>query len=354
MVYFYFIVVNNTLEHITKESIRKQVWDYLEKHNLALFPRPVHGRIPNFKGSEAAAQKLADLEVFRNAKCIKISPDKPQEPVRRQALQLRKEVLMPIPRLRSGLFVRLTPHSFSNDDIKYASTINGAKELGRPVGLDAVLTIDILILGSVAVSSQGFRIGKGEGFADLEYAILMEMGAINESTPVITTVHDCQVFEDLPQNLFKEHDTLVDIIVTPTRVIHTTARTNNLPRPHGVIWSLLTPKQVADMPILQILRKKHISNGELCSLKSISYQLSLRITNIPKTTRVRELKDLLASNGIKPSSITWHGATGSAILHYDESHGQNTHQVNKDHICSVLNTLKIGSNQLRVNSENVS
>ena len=34
---------------VTKASIRQRIWDYLEKHNLANFPRPVHHRIPNFK-----------------------------------------------------------------------------------------------------------------------------------------------------------------------------------------------------------------------------------------------------------------------------------------------------------------
>lgn len=32
-----------------------------------------------------------------------------------------------------------------------------------------------------------------QGFAELEYGILRWMGAIDEHTPVVTTVHDCQV-----------------------------------------------------------------------------------------------------------------------------------------------------------------
>lgn len=39
----------------------------------------------------------------------------------------------------------------------------------------------------------GYRIGKGEGFADMEYAMMVSMGAVNESTVVVTVVHDCQV-----------------------------------------------------------------------------------------------------------------------------------------------------------------
>lgn len=39
----------------------------------------------------------------------------------------------------------------------------------------------------------GWRIGKGEGFADLEYGMMRCIGAVDENTPIITTVHDCQV-----------------------------------------------------------------------------------------------------------------------------------------------------------------
>lgn len=39
----------------------------------------------------------------------------------------------------------------------------------------------------------GHRIGKGEGFADLEFAMLVKMNAVNENTVIVTTVHDDQV-----------------------------------------------------------------------------------------------------------------------------------------------------------------
>lgn len=39
----------------------------------------------------------------------------------------------------------------------------------------------------------GWRIGKGEGYADMEYAMMVSMGAVQEDTPVVTIVHDCQV-----------------------------------------------------------------------------------------------------------------------------------------------------------------
>lgn len=39
----------------------------------------------------------------------------------------------------------------------------------------------------------GHRIGKGEGFADLEFAMLVKVNAVNENTVIATTVHDDQV-----------------------------------------------------------------------------------------------------------------------------------------------------------------
>ena len=63
----------------------------------------------------------------------------------------------------------------------------------------------------------GLRIGKGEGFADLEWAMMSSMGAVNDSTVVVATCHDCQVL-DLPEKLFGPHDLNVDFILTPTQV----------------------------------------------------------------------------------------------------------------------------------------
>jgi hypothetical protein len=59
-----------------------------------------------------------------------------------------------------------------------------------------------------------------KGFAELEYGILRWMGAIDGNTPVVTTIHDCQLLEEgIDPSQMLEHDVPVDIIVTPTQVI---------------------------------------------------------------------------------------------------------------------------------------
>ena len=56
-----------------------------------------------------------------------------------------------------------------------------------------LIQVDLIIVGSVAVSEKGYRIGKGEGFADMEWGMMATMGAVRSETIVVTIVHDCQV-----------------------------------------------------------------------------------------------------------------------------------------------------------------
>ena len=73
-----------------------------------------------------------------------------------------------IGRRRRKPFIKLEPHRL--DDPRRASTIRGAFALGRPIGLDEMSHVDLIMAGSVAVNRAGARIGRGEGYSDLEYA----------------------------------------------------------------------------------------------------------------------------------------------------------------------------------------
>ena len=75
-----------------KWDLRKKVWNFLEDNDLADFPRPVHHRIPNFKESAKAGERLAELPEFINAKVVKVNPDTPQKSVRVAALRSEKSL----------------------------------------------------------------------------------------------------------------------------------------------------------------------------------------------------------------------------------------------------------------------
>lgn len=104
----------------------------------------------------------------------------------------------------------------------------------------------------MCVSPDGYRLGKGKGFADLEFAMMMRMGAVTQDTIVVTTVHDCQIFDSLPPQIFKEYDVPVDIIVTPTQTIIVNPK---LKKPSCIMWHMLSERRIKSMPVLQQLRE---------------------------------------------------------------------------------------------------
>lgn len=258
------VISLDAMESLTKESIRQKIWNHLEENNLAEFPRPVHQRIPNFKGATGASDHLPSMDLFQKARAVKVNPDKPQQQARFRILESNKTLLVPTPRLRKGLFNRISPPPGANKKmLQICASSQGVRQYSIPVGLDSKMKIDLVIIGSVAVSSKGQRIGKGEGFADLEYAMMSSMGAVGPETIVVTTVHDCQVL-DLPDHLFSDHDLGVHFILTPTRVINCR---NDRPQPTGVIWSILTREKYEQIPILAILRKREQEIGRDVRLK---------------------------------------------------------------------------------------
>merc|ERR1719229_288626 len=92
-----------------KWAIRKRVWDYMEEHDIAANPRPVHHRIPNFVGAELTAKQVELLPEFQRARWVKVNPDSPQKEVRLAVLRAGKMLMVPQPRLRTGFFSVLDP-----------------------------------------------------------------------------------------------------------------------------------------------------------------------------------------------------------------------------------------------------
>ncbi|WP_256391995.1 5-formyltetrahydrofolate cyclo-ligase [Natronoarchaeum rubrum] len=231
-----------------KQELRDRVWDELEDSGEARFPYPPHGRIPNFAGADAAADRLAETDAWRSADAIKSNPDAPQLPVRRAALRAGKTVYMAVPRLRDEeCFLRLDPAAI--DDIDHATTIGGSAEVGVQVRPEAMPPIDLIVAGSVAVTEAGARVGKGEGYSDLEYGVLQAFDLVGESTTVATTVHERQVVaEDVPVDA---HDVPLDLVVTPERTIETETPHD---RPAGLDWTVLSKERIEEIPVLASLR----------------------------------------------------------------------------------------------------
>jgi len=230
---------------MTKTEIRETLWTRIDAAGAARFPEP-HGRVPNFIGADAAAARLSDLAVWRQALAIKIDIDAPQHPVRRAALAAGKVVYLAIPRLRhEKCFVELDPKRLGSS-LALPTNLTAACRRGRLVTPRDMRPIDLIVTGAVAVTRAGARLGKGGGYADLEYAVLREEGRIRESTPILTTVHPLQIVRHRIPML--AHDIPVDFIVTPD---DTRAARAAHPRPRGIYWNLLRPMRISRIPLLR-------------------------------------------------------------------------------------------------------
>jgi len=234
-----------------KAALRQDVWSAMRAAKVARFPGAT-GRIPNFTGAEAAAERLRAMPAWQAAGTLKANPDSAQLPVRQRALEDGKTVYMAVPRLAGPEpFFALDPDHLSEPPRKAAS-ISGASRSARRVTLADLSPVDLVVMGSVAAGEDGARLGKGGGFADLEFALATAAGLIGPDTVCVTTVHELQVVGagTIP---LTSHDVPVDFIVTPERVIDCRARHG--PRPAiGICWADLTEEKIAAIPLLAALR----------------------------------------------------------------------------------------------------
>ncbi len=229
----------------SKQAAREWVWDRLQADKLARFPFPPHGRIPNFAGARAAAERLFEQPPWQNAACIKVNPDSPQAHVRELALNRGIRVYVPTPRLQGG-FHLLDPLRIPPGKRREAATLKSMAAWSVPVPLDQLPQLDAIVTGCAAVTAGGRRAGKGAGYSDLEFAILRELGF--DAVPVATTVHDVQVVDDFP---IEDNDIPLSLICTPGRVIRVEKPP---PAPTGIDWSRLDEADLEAMPILAELQ----------------------------------------------------------------------------------------------------
>jgi 5-formyltetrahydrofolate cyclo-ligase len=234
----------------SKNEIREQTWSRLQEEKVTRFPG-AEGRIPNFTGAEACARVLSQMRFWQGARVLKANPDSPQRAIRQRALEEGKIIYMAVPRLHSDKpFFELDPKKLKCSTY-VASSIKGAAKYGRPVSLEEVRKIDLIVCGSVAVNRRGARVGKGGGYSDLEFALLTEEKRIDRKTPIVTSVHRLQIVnEEIPMT---KHDIPLSAIVTPNEIIEIDSLQ---PRPKGIYWNMLPPEKITAIPVLNKRKRR--------------------------------------------------------------------------------------------------
>jgi len=228
-----------------KDTIRQEVWSAMVHEGAYKGGRSIFDRIPDFHGTQEAAERVFELPAWRSARVVKSNPDLPQRPLRRRALEDGKIVYMAVPRLREAqCFVELDP-SVLQASPAGASTISGAFRHGKLVTIEEMRPVDLVVSGSVAVNRGGTRIGKGGGYADLEFGLAVAAGIVGPDTPVVTTIHAVQLLdEELP---WTHHDVPLSYLATPHETI---LCTGEFPRPVGIYWEDLDQSKIDEIPVL--------------------------------------------------------------------------------------------------------
>jgi 5-formyltetrahydrofolate cyclo-ligase len=226
-----------------KQRLRERVWERLEREGEVIGGK-ARDRIPNFRGAEEAADRLAAHSAWQAARVVKSNPDKAQLPVRVLALRQGRLLFMAVPKLATREpFYRLDPAKLTVPFDQAAGSYSAADHAQR-VGLHDMTPIDLIMCGSVAVNHEGQRIGKGAGYSDIEIGLLSDAGLIHADTVIATTVHPLQVLDQpIPVT---DHDFHVDLIITPDQTI-TCPRDS---RTHTIHRNHLTPEKIAAIPSL--------------------------------------------------------------------------------------------------------
>lgn len=237
-----------------KGDIRRTVWAELRKvakpdsrfhWNFAEF-------IPDYEGSDRCVELLRGLKEYKKANLLMITPDNNLAKLRELCILDEKSYIMPTYGIVRG-FLLMRREYVPRGQEAFSATLDGADRFGKPVTLRMIQEmkkIDLMVTGVSVVNVEGVRYGKGHGYFDLEWAMLREIGVVDEETPVIAVAHDCQVVEE--RFPVTPHDTIVDVIVTPSRVIRVSKKHK---KPEGIMWEKLPEDMIKNIPPLQELKR---------------------------------------------------------------------------------------------------
>ncbi|MBU0513769.1 MAG: 5-formyltetrahydrofolate cyclo-ligase [Proteobacteria bacterium] len=230
-----------------KQALRERTWGRLEAAGVS---PPSEGRIPTFDRQSRAAQRLRSIKAYQEAKTIMAAPDQVLIQARINALADGKDVVLAAPGLRSG-FVCLKNKRIRVRDRPEAVKGSMAGKFGLATKTEQLPGIEFMVTGAVAVYARGRRLGKGQGFFDLEYLILLAANKIDPEVAIAALVHDLQIVDEVPAD---PGDVAVDLIVTPNRVLWAAERPV---RPSDINWSRLPHQKVRRMtPLFELRGKK--------------------------------------------------------------------------------------------------
>lgn len=241
--------MNQPASGTKKEYIRAAANQDGENHANS----PVRGRL---------AEIIRRQDSYRTATAIFITPEPLLLQARINCLQDGKTLLMPGPGLKDDFFL-LEGKTIPFVKRLVAVTPQGLAEFGRPMPLAALagFAINLLLTTAVAIDQQGNRLGDGNGFFDLSYAILAAAEALAIPHSILAVIDSNNLRQDtLPRDPW---DIRMHGTVTPAGVIthNTTPET-----PPRIYWQALPEKRIRKIkPLWQMYRQAESRSSGVAS-----------------------------------------------------------------------------------------
>jgi len=204
-----------------EERVRRVVWERLKHVAIpdSRFDRDLREFVPDFFGSDEASRRVTSLNEWNAASRVFCAPDNSVEHLRYEALAAGKSILVPTNGLRRG-FAHLDGAVLARSDLRHAASLDGMESYGTTLGpgdLRRFGTIELIITGATAATTDGRHIGGGQRYLALEWTMMEQLGLVSTDVPVVALLHDCQLVDEVVE---ADHDCLIDFIATNSRMIH--------------------------------------------------------------------------------------------------------------------------------------
>jgi 5-formyltetrahydrofolate cyclo-ligase len=216
---------------------------------------------PDFRGSDAAVDRVTGLLCYKSADTILVTCDNSLESLRLKALQDGKKLLVGTYRLRRG-FVLLDPARIDQKRFELAACQDGMEKpgIGRAVSIaqirDEELRIDMCATGGLVFNEQGVVIWEGQSLFEVQWALLQDIKALGISARVVAVAHACQVIDEAQLGMqrtsaSKSGEVQCDYVVTTDRVFEVEAAVKPT---SGVDFGAVDPDALNNIPPLQELK----------------------------------------------------------------------------------------------------
>ncbi len=237
------------------QTVRRRVWQELQRHARpdSRYHWDFTAFIPDFEGSQRCTETVAAMELYQRAQRVFVTPDNNLASLRARCLLDAKTLIVPTYAIRRGFWL-LERQDVPQGQEAFAATLDGLEVFATPLDLDRLASgdhLDLLVTGASVINSEGVRISPTPSYFDLEWLILRTLGLVEQDTPVVACVHDCQLV-DWP---CEPHPlgSVVDLIVTPTGAYEATGEH---PKPAAIRWEHLPWQVVAEIPMLRRLYER--------------------------------------------------------------------------------------------------